>query len=297
MAMSFKLPKWALIIVVAVAAAAVFGYLKLFMLNPERQMVAQINGHKITVAQFNRELANVPAQYRDLFREEPRELLQQLIAREILLQEARRQGVKSDPSAKPEEAAVSQIQGLLKKEVIDKVSVTKEEVENFYKANADKLEGKTLAEVTPLIDNFLREMKAKEKASSYMAGLQKNAKIEIDEKRIQAIAVPALATDTDQEFKNALKSGQPVLVDFGSNNCIPCRQIRPILKEIKKEYTGKAHVVVIDIYKFNDLANDYRVQVIPTLVFFDKTGKEVFRHLGAWDKASIIGKMKEAGVV
>lgn len=39
-----------------------------------------------------------------------------------------------------------------------------------------------------------------------------------------------------------------------------------------------------------ELAGEYRVQLIPTLIFFDKGGKEVFRHTGAWDKASIIGK-------
>lgn len=78
---------------------------------------------------------------------------------------------------------------------------------------------------------------------------------------------------------------------------MPCRQIRPILKEIKQEYTGKAHVLIIDVYKFKELAGEYRVQLIPTLIFFDKTGKEVFRHMGAWDKASIVNKLKEAGVV
>jgi thioredoxin 1 len=78
---------------------------------------------------------------------------------------------------------------------------------------------------------------------------------------------------------------------------MPCRQIRPILQEIKQEYTGKATVLVIDVYKYKELAGEYRIQVIPTLIFFDKSGKEVFRHMGAWDKASMVGKLKEAGAV
>ena len=54
-------------------------------------------------------------------------------------------------------------------------------------------------------------------------------------------------------------------------------------------------MLIVDVYKFQDLAQEYRVSLIPTLVFFDKGGKEVFRHVGAWDKASIVGKLKEAG--
>ena len=60
-------------------------------------------------------------------------------------------------------------------------------------------------------------------------------------------------TNTDKELKNALQSGQPVLVDFGSNKCIPCRQLRPILKDVAQEFSGKAHVLVIDVFQYQGL--------------------------------------------
>jgi len=85
-------------------------------------------------------------------------------------------------------------------------------------------------------------------------------------------------------------------VDFGANSCIPCRQLRPILKEINKEYSGKASILVIDVYKYQDLARQYKIQLIPTLVFFDSKGKEVFRHVGVLDKDKIIAKLKEIGM-
>jgi thioredoxin 1 len=103
-------------------------------------------------------------------------------------------------------------------------------------------------------------------------------------------------TNTGKELKNALQSGHPVLVDFGSNKCIPCRQIRPILKEIEKEYDGKAHVLIIDVFENRELARGYRIQLIPTLVFFNRSGKEVFRRSGTWDKNSIVRKLREAGI-
>lgn len=102
-------------------------------------------------------------------------------------------------------------------------------------------------------------------------------------------------TNTDQEFKISLISGKPVLVDFGSNKCIPCRQLRPILKEVEKEMDGKAHVLVIDVYNFGKLAREHRVQLIPTLIFFDASGKEFYRRMGVWDKGSIVKKLKEGG--
>jgi thioredoxin 1 len=107
----------------------------------------------------------------------------------------------------------------------------------------------------------------------------------------------AASTNTKDEFNQAMKSVKPVLIDFGANSCVPCRQIRPILKEIGKEYSEKAKVLIIDVYKYQDLAREHRVQLIHTLIFFDKGGKEVFRHAGAWDKDSIAGKLKEAGAI
>ena len=72
--------------------------------------------------------------------------------------------------------------------------------------------------------------------------------------------------------------------------------MRPILKELEKEYTGKAGILVIDVYKYQNLAKDYKVQLIPTLVFFDSKGKEVYRQMGAMEKEKITAKLKEVGV-
>jgi thioredoxin 1 len=113
---------------------------------------------------------------------------------------------------------------------------------------------------------------------------------------IRAEATSEPPANTAEDLKKALQSQKPVLVDFGANKCIPCRQIRPILREIGKEYAGKAHVLIIDVWELRELARDYRIQLIPTLIFFDPSGKEVFRRSGTWDKNSMIGKLKEAGM-
>ncbi len=113
---------------------------------------------------------------------------------------------------------------------------------------------------------------------------------------LQAEVISEPPTNTGEDLKKALQSGKPVLVDFGANKCIPCRQIRPILREIGKEYKGKAHVLIIDVWELREMARDYRIQLIPTLIFFDPSGKEVFRRSGPWDKNSMIQKLMEAGM-
>jgi thioredoxin 1 len=72
--------------------------------------------------------------------------------------------------------------------------------------------------------------------------------------------------------------------------------MRPILKEIGTEYSEKAKIVVIDVYKYQKLAQEYKILMLPTLVFFDPKGKETFRNVGPLEKEKIIAKLKEIGM-
>jgi thioredoxin 1 len=287
--------KWILPVLAVVVGIILFGYLKFFTWNPERQVLAMINDRKITVAQFDRELGKIPAPFQEVFREEPRQYLDQVITKEVVLQEAQRLGVKADPEARGEDVDLSIMQNLLKKEVLGKIEVDPKEVAEVYKQHKDQMGKKSLTEATPMIEEAIRELKGKEKVEEYLASLRNKSKIDIDESRLKDLTALPPATNTNEEFQQAIKSGKPLLVDFGSNSCMPCRQLRPILKEIEKKYAGKARILIIDVYKYKDLAREYRVQLIPTLIFFDKRGKEVYRHVGAWDKDSIVEKLKEAG--
>jgi len=287
--------KWVIPILAVVVGVILLGYLKFFAWNPERQVLAMINDRKVTVAQFDREMGKIPSPFQEVFREEPKQYLEQMIIKEVVLQEARRLDVKADPAAKGEDVDLSIMQNLLKKEVLDKIQVDPKEVAEVYKQHKDQMGKKSLAEVTPMIEEAIRELKGKEKVEEYVASLKNKAKIEVDESRLKDITAAPPPTNTKEEFQQAMKNGKPVLVDFGANSCMPCRQLRPILKDIEKEYTGKASILVIDVYKYQDLAREHRVQLIPTLIFFDKGGKEIYRHVGAWDKDSIMSKLKEAG--
>lgn len=91
-------------------------------------------------------------------------------------------------------------------------------------------------------------------------------------------------------------SGIPRLVDLGANKCIPCKMMAPILEELKTEYRGRFSLEVIDIRENRGAGQRYGVRVIPTQIFFDASGRELFRHEGFIDKDAILAKWKELGV-
>lgn len=88
----------------------------------------------------------------------------------------------------------------------------------------------------------------------------------------------------------------PRLLDLGAHECIPCKKMAPILTELEAEFKGRAIVEFIDVWKNKAAAEKYRVTLIPTQIFFDREGKEVWRHVGFLSKEDIVAKFKELGV-
>jgi thioredoxin 1 len=70
----------------------------------------------------------------------------------------------------------------------------------------------------------------------------------------------------------------------------------PVLEALTAEYRGKANVLFIDVHDDQDAAKRFRVQMIPTQIFFDAKGKEVKRHMGFMDKETIVKELKSAGL-
>lgn len=77
------------------------------------------------------------------------------------------------------------------------------------------------------------------------------------------------------------------LLDLGANKCIPCRMMAPILAELKTEYQGRAAVIFVDVWEKPEVGKQFKIQGIPTQIFFDQTGKETYRHFGFLDKQSM----------
>ena len=104
----------------------------------------------------------------------------------------------------------------------------------------------------------------------------------------QAEAVP-IATE-------ASPAALPRLVDLGADKCIPCKMMAPILEELKTAYAGQMEVEFIDVWKNPDAGKSHAIRSIPTQIFYDAQGNELFRHEGFFGKDDMLAKWRELGV-
>ncbi len=88
----------------------------------------------------------------------------------------------------------------------------------------------------------------------------------------------------------------PRMVDLGAGKCIPCKMMKPILDELKRDYADRFVTEFIDVWENPDAGKQYGIEVIPTQIFYDAEGKERSRHVGFFGKEDILGKWKELGI-
>jgi len=99
-----------------------------------------------------------------------------------------------------------------------------------------------------------------------------------------------------KDFSKIPETGVVTMVDLGAKKCIPCKMMAPIMVKLEKAYQGSAAIVFIDVWENNDQAKRFGINGIPTQIFFDKQGKEVFRHTGFFDEESIKKQLTQMGV-
>ncbi len=90
--------------------------------------------------------------------------------------------------------------------------------------------------------------------------------------------------------------GQVTMMDLGAHKCIPCKMMEPIIKKLTTTYEGQAAIIFIDVWENPDEAKYYKISSIPTQIFFDKEGKEVFRHQGFMAEGAIVEQLTKMGV-
>ena len=244
---------------------------------------------EVTVTQkdLDAEIAKAPKTVREQLRKYAFFQLEQTATKALLLKEAGAQAGKD--AAGTDERAL--IQGYLGK-LGEKLKVSDEEIADFHKNNMDVMGGAALEKVKPQIAEYLRQQKQQELVAQHIKTLGQRTSIEVSAAWAKAQAVLA----KDNPVDKARASGKPSLVDFGAKGCIPCEKLAPILETLKTKYEGKANVLFVMVLEQQILAARYSVESIPVQVFFDKDGKEVFRHTGFWPQEQLEKKLAEMGV-
>lgn len=105
---------------------------------------------------------------------------------------------------------------------------------------------------------------------------------------------PARA-ETARAVQAALASGKPALIEFGAETCSQCKRMKVVLDGVSQRYKGRAHVVQVNVNRDRDVTRQFKIMVIPTLVFFDAKGREVGRSYGFMDEVTVARKLHDLG--
>ncbi len=266
-------------------------------------VLATVNDEKISVNTFQKELDTLESAARDLVKEDPGKLLDVMINRSLLLQQAKREGFTAPgeesgkaPGAQDSETAT--IMAYIDKKMAELPPVTAEHIDRIYEAHKEQMGGREKGEAVIFIRQLLEQQRQAEEVEKLIGDLRKSATIDINEKLLKKLTAvpPGMETQSEEDFRKALAGGKPMVVDFGSNSCIPCRQLRPVLQKIRRDCDGRLQVLIIDIRNTQTLADEYQIQVIPTVVFFDPSGKEVFRHQGFMGEEQVKEQLRKMGI-
>lgn len=92
----------------------------------------------------------------------------------------------------------------------------------------------------------------------------------------------------------ALRAGKPTVAEFGANACASCREMKPVLAALRREHGDRIAVVEVDLIAQKELGyiQRYRIQLMPTQIFFDAQGRETGRHMGKISAAEILARLE-----
>lgn len=257
-----------------------------------KHTLAVVNGRTIRESYFNEMFEALPEQHKTVYVYDKEGFLDRLIVEILLINEAKRLGFEKDVQGmkKEEEANTALIERFIT-HITSSVEVSEDEIAAFYDDNSEQLGEVPLEQVRDSVMSYLLVQKQNKAIEKYIKDLQNNAAIRKNEKWIAKQA--ALVEDP---LEQTLNNSKPSMVDFGSDSCIPCKMMKPILEELQEKYRGKADIVIVDVYRYRKIASQYGIRAIPTQIFFDESGKEIWRHEGFLSKEEIVKKLDEMGV-
>jgi len=89
----------------------------------------------------------------------------------------------------------------------------------------------------------------------------------------------------------AVGQGRPTIIEFGASSCASCKEMKLVLEELRRTHGTQIGIAEIDLLKRREVIPRYRIQVMPTQIFFDQQGREIGRHVGVIASADILARL------
>lgn len=101
---------------------------------------------------------------------------------------------------------------------------------------------------------------------------------------------------TKSSQRTELSKPKVTFIELGSDKCIPCKMMQPVMKAIEEEFGDQIEIVFYDVWKDNAPAKKYGIKLIPTQIFLDEKGNEFFRHEGFFPREEIEKLLMDQGL-
>ncbi len=213
-------------------------------------------------------------------------ILKEEAARRALANEAEKAGLSGEGRNETE-----MIQALLRRRA-EKIEVGEAELVTFYRENLDMMGGASFESVRDGIRQYVLQEKQQQAVSAYIDSLGETAGLRID-KDWTATQVQRVR---DNPVDRARQSGKPSMIEFGATGCIPCDKMQPILDKVRKKYGDALNVVFVHVRENPILGSRFGIRSIPVQAFYDKDGRETFRHTGFYEEAEVMKQIEKLGV-
>jgi thioredoxin 1 len=108
---------------------------------------------------------------------------------------------------------------------------------------------------------------------------------------LQQAVVSTAAVSPGDSVQAVLRQGKAVVAEFGSDKCAGCREMKKVLDALSSEHGTEVNAVAVDVLKNRDYIRRYKIQAIPTQVFYDAEGRETGRHMGVLSGDEILSNL------
>ncbi len=251
-------------------------------------VLLQAGSYKIMQKEIDAAIIKAPVETRLELKRNQFFLLENQATRKLLELEAATWVKMNKPVPAPKDSELLQAYLV---DMVKSLNVSDGQVKAFYDQNKDMVGTSSYDDIKDELRQYVQGQKRQEAVDTYIATLGQRCKVLVNAAWTAKQAVLAMDNPVDK----ARESGKVTMVDLGADGCGPCDMMTPILSALESEYASKANILFVHVRKEQILAARFGVQSIPTQIFFDAKGKEVFRHVGFFAKADIIAKLTELG--